>query len=180
MRIIIFGASGSGTTTLAKTLAEKLNWTHLDADNYYWEKTTPPFQKKVAKQKRNKNLQEDFLKSNQVIVSGSLATWESYWNTAFDLGVFLRIPAPIRMERLLKREEALYGEQLLHNPEIIANSKAFLDWAAQYDDPLFTGRSITQHKKWIEKLSCKVIELTGDLTNEERMGIVINNILSIS
>jgi len=36
--IIVFGASGSGTTTLAKELARVLNFAHFDADDYYWQK----------------------------------------------------------------------------------------------------------------------------------------------
>lgn len=180
MRVIVFGASGSGTTTLAKTLATALGWKHLDADDYYWEKTNPPFQEKVPLQKRNEHLKKDFLQSNKVIVSGSLVTWDPYWNTAFDLGVFLRIPKDIRLERLLDREKALYGDQLVHNKEIKAKSEAFIQWAKKYDDASFDGRSITQHQTWIKMLSCKVIEIEGDLRNDERMAIVTNNILTMS
>ena len=37
VRIHIFGASGSGTTTLAKALTKELCSTHLDTDDYFWE-----------------------------------------------------------------------------------------------------------------------------------------------
>ncbi|MEL6562135.1 MAG: AAA family ATPase [Bacteroidota bacterium] len=179
MRIIVFGASGSGTTTLAKALAEKWNWIHLDADEYYWKKTNPPFQIKLPKQERNKNLKYDFIKSEEVIVSGSLITWDEYWNTAFDLGVFLILPQNVRMERLKKREIELYGEKLKFEKEIISKSEEFLKWAEKYDDELFDGRSISQHKKWIELLDCEVIEI-GNLTNEERIEIVTEKIKNIT
>ena len=176
MKIIIFGASGSGTTTLAKSLAQQLNCIHLDADEYYWEKTDPPFQVKLPLEKRNENLKTDFHQNEQVIISGSLLTWGDYWNTAFDLGVFLRLPPSIRMERLQHREEVRYGTQLKTNPKIIQQSKDFLDWAARYDDAAFDGRSITQHKKWVQLLDCEVIEIKENLTNAERMNIVIEKI----
>jgi adenylate kinase family enzyme len=35
-RIHILGASGSGTTTLAKALANELGYKHFDTDDYYW------------------------------------------------------------------------------------------------------------------------------------------------
>lgn len=35
-RIHILGASGVGTSTLGKALADKLNYCHLDTDDYYW------------------------------------------------------------------------------------------------------------------------------------------------
>lgn len=176
LKIIIFGASGSGTTTLGKTLAKKLNSIHLDADDYYWEKTDPPFQIKVPVQKRNEELKNDLIESTEVVVSGSLITWGEYWNTAFDLGIFLRLPKNIRMKRLKKREVALYGEMLKSDEEIMAKSNEFLAWAEKYDDPSFEGRSITRHKRWIELLDCTVIEIEGDLTNDERLKRVIEGI----
>jgi hypothetical protein len=35
-RIHILGASGTGTTTLGKALADRLNCPHFDADRFYW------------------------------------------------------------------------------------------------------------------------------------------------
>ena len=40
--IHILGASGSGTTTLGRALAECLHYTHFDSDNYLWLPTDPP------------------------------------------------------------------------------------------------------------------------------------------
>jgi adenylate kinase family enzyme len=48
MRILITGASGSGTTTLGKTLASKLNWGFFEADDYYWLPTEPPYKKRES------------------------------------------------------------------------------------------------------------------------------------
>ena len=41
-RIHILGASGSGTTTLGRALAERLQCPHFDADDYFWVPTDPP------------------------------------------------------------------------------------------------------------------------------------------
>jgi hypothetical protein len=43
-RIHIFGASGSGVTTLAAATAERFgHHRHLDVDEFFWEPTVPPF-----------------------------------------------------------------------------------------------------------------------------------------
>jgi adenylate kinase family enzyme len=36
MKILIFGASGSGTTTVGKSLAEILDYIHMEVDDYYY------------------------------------------------------------------------------------------------------------------------------------------------
>ena len=41
-KIHVLGASGSGTTTIAKVLAKKLGYVHLDTDSYFWEETDIP------------------------------------------------------------------------------------------------------------------------------------------
>ena len=128
---------------------------------------------------RNENLKTDFRKNENVIVSGSLCTWSTFWDNAFDLGVFLRVPKDIRMKRLLNREIERYGEALNTNEKIKATSKEFLEWAATYDDQLGDGASIHQHKNWIEKMDCPVIEVTGDLTNKERLRIILEKINSV-
>jgi Shikimate kinase len=41
-RIHILGASGSGTTTLGRALAERLQYPHFDTDDSFWVPTDPP------------------------------------------------------------------------------------------------------------------------------------------
>ncbi|MEO9870293.1 AAA family ATPase [Ekhidna sp.] len=176
MKIHIFGASGSGTTTLANELADKLNYVHLDADEYYWRKTNPPFQEKIPLSERSNTLQLDFQKNVNVIVSGSLVTWGDYWVSAFDLAIFLLIPSEVRMRRLSKREQERYGDQLINDHTIADNSQAFLEWARKYDDPSFDGRSIKQHQDWIKKLTCKTLKITGDTSIEKRIQLVRESI----
>ena len=176
MKILIFGASGTGTTTLGRSLSENLGYTFLDVDDYYWKPTNPPFQEKIPLAERNQSLEEDYHASANVIISGSLVTWGDFWSTAFDLAIFLWLLPNIRLDRLQKREEDRYGKQLYENENQKEKSQAFLDWAAQYDDPTFKGRSIKQHEDWIRILDGQVLQLRGDLTNEERIAKVVQQI----
>lgn len=169
MKIVIFGGSGSGTTTLGKSLAKRLNWKYLDSDDYYWKPSNPPYQVKFSIEERHSNLERDFNALEKVVLTGSMATWGEHWATAFDLAIFLKIPASLRMERLTLREIERYGDKLKTDPIIIETSREFLDWARAYDNPNFDGKCITQHRNWIKKVSCPVLELDGDFTNEERI-----------
>jgi adenylate kinase family enzyme len=161
MKILIFGASGSGTTTLGKEIEKRTDFIHLDVDDYYWKKTELPFQEKIPLVERNENLKTDFKKYQNVTVSGSMISWGKEWETAFDLAVFIRLENNERMERLKKRETKRYGENLLNNKKIQQNSKAFLEWADQYENPNFDGRTLKVHNTWIELLNCKTLMIDG-------------------
>ena len=43
MRTLITGASGSGTSTLARSVAARLGIAVFDTDDYFWLPTSPPF-----------------------------------------------------------------------------------------------------------------------------------------
>ncbi|MEM1122342.1 MAG: AAA family ATPase [Bacteroidota bacterium] len=180
MKIHIFGASGSGTTTLGKALYEKLGYRHLDADDYYWERTDPPFQQKVPLSLRNQRITQDFLAQPDCIISGSMVSWGKEWASAFDLYVFLYVPPAIRLQRLKDRELTRYGDALFSDSTLQQNSAAFLDWASQYDDSTFQGRSLTIHLEWISRLDGRVLRIEGDRTVGERVGLVLGELENIT
>ncbi|UII24294.1 AAA family ATPase [Fulvivirga ligni] len=176
MKILIIGASGNGTTTLAGEIAKNSAFTHLDADNYYWKKTEVPFTEKESLQDRNDHLKSDLSKVENAVVSGSLISWGHEWKSYFDLVVFIYLPNAIRMQRLRQREQQRYGEKLITDDLTRRNSEAFLTWAEQYDDPDFTGRSFKIQEQWLREVSGTVIWLEGELELEEKVEEVFNHI----
>lgn len=179
MKLHIFGASGPGTTTLGKKLAQLLNCKHLDADDYYWEPTDPAYQHKVPPALRNERITRDFERHETVIISGSLVSWGKRWESAFNLAVFLYLPHTLRMERLKEREVRRYGDLLRTNKTAISNYKAFLQWAAQYDDETFDGRSLKRHEQWMDRLQCPTLRIEGDTTVTERAKLVVERMHSM-
>src|SRR5215471_7106483 len=112
-RIHIFGASGSGTSTLGSALAQHLQYQHLDSDNYYWLPTNPPFQIKRDIEERQKLLLDDLSASDSWVLSGSLCKWGDIAIPLFDVVVFLWLPSDIRFARLRNRESQRYGEEAI-------------------------------------------------------------------
>lgn len=164
MRILVTGASGAGTTTLGRALAQALGCRTLDADYYYWFPTEPPFRDKRDRLERRAMLEQD-LATDPVVVSGSVMDWGPKIEDAFDLIVFLTLPAEIRIARLQAREEAL-GRV---DPK-------FLEWAAQYDSGTQAGRSRLRHERWLAMRKSPVLRIDGDTSVEERVRRVLEAI----
>lgn len=176
MKINLLGASGAGATTLGKALEQKLGWKYLDSDDYYWQKTNPPYEVKVPLAARNKAFLQDIAQHNPVVASGSMVTWGTHWKQIFDLVVFLYVPPDIRMQRLKNREQQRYGNLLAGNPVIHQKMVDFLDWAAQYDNEAFDGRTIVQHQQWLQQLTCPILKIEGDFSTEERINKIVYQI----
>lgn len=162
MRIHLTGASGTGTTTLGAALAAALEAVHLDADDYYWLPSEPPFLQKRAAEQRLAALHAQLQAAPCSVLSGSIVGWGAPVEDAFDLIVFLQLDAAIRVERLRQREVARLGHA----------DPAFLAWAAQYDEGPPEGRSLAKHRRWLAARSCPVLTLAGDLSVAERVARV--------
>lgn len=158
-QIHIFGASGSGCSSLGQALAEKLELSFFDADDYYWQKTEPPFILKNSPEHRVKHLLSDISETEGWIISGSLVSWGDAFVPLFSKAIFLSLPAEIRLERLRQREKQRFGERIEKGGDRYEASQAFLDWAALYDTAGKNIRSLAMHEAWIKKLPCKVIRL---------------------
>jgi adenylate kinase family enzyme len=68
-RIHILRASGSGTTTLGRVLAEHLHFPHFDTADYFWQPTDPPFTQRECTA-RQQLLMDDITAQDSWVVSG--------------------------------------------------------------------------------------------------------------
>ena len=161
-RIHIFGASGSGTTTIANMACAKLDYSHFDSDSYFWLPTSDPFTQERPQEERISLMENDLSNCGYWILSGSLTGWGDVLIPLFDLVVFVYVPQSLRMERLAKRERERYGGKMLPGGSKYEDSKTFLAWAASYDLGTQNGRSLYKHEKWLEGIGCRVIKVIND------------------
>ena len=169
-RILITGASGSGTITLGRALATRLTGVFYDGDDYYWVPTDPPFQRKQDPAIRLSRLLQDLQNVSPAVLAGSILNWGLELEESFSLIVFLTVPAEIRVVRLREREVQRSGRV----------DPAFLAWAGQYDEGTLQGRSLSKHEKWLAKRSCPVLRIDGDTSTECRLAQVLDVLNSTS
>lgn len=171
--IHIFGASGSGTTTLGRALGEHLPHTVLDGDDYFWahkfDETRPP-------EERVKLLRADMKRHDPWILSGAICGWGDAFKSEFDLVVFLYVPAKERLHRLKAREYDRYGAEILPGGHLHEQSNAFMEWAALYDHAGEEVRSLKLHERWMEDVKCPILKIEGVHSVEERVQIVLRQL----
>ena len=96
-RLHILGASGSGTTTLARAVADAWSAPHADADDYFWLPTDPPFVEKRPEADRVALMQQVFLPRDAWVLSGSMLGWGETVVARCDAVVFLTLDADERI-----------------------------------------------------------------------------------
>jgi adenylate kinase family enzyme len=161
-RIHILGASGAGTTTLGRALAQRLAAPHFDTDDFFWVPTDPPYRFKRPVHERLRLLQEMLGGRRDWVLSGSLDGWGDPLAPQFDLVVWLDTPTELRLARLRAREGARYGDAAIAaGGPMHAEHMDFLDWAAGYDTAARDGRNRQRHIAWLADLSCPALRLDG-------------------
>jgi adenylate kinase family enzyme len=161
-RVHIMGASGSGTTTLGRALADALVIPHHDTDDYYWLPTTPPYRDKREPADRLRLMHEMFLGRNEWVLSGALGDWGEPIVPSFDLVVFLTVPPQTRLQRLRDREARRFGKDAVGpGGWRYRETEDFIEWASHYDDGTREGRSRVRHEAWLATLRCPVVRLDG-------------------
>lgn len=159
-RVHITGASCSGVTTLGLALADKLEVRHMDVDDFYWIPTDPPFTIKRHPEERVRLIRQE-LPEDGWVLTGSFLGWGDALIGDIKTIVFVDTPTPVRMKRLLERESERFGDRIKPGGDMYETHNAFREWASQYDDPTFTGRSRARHEAWLGAQRVPVLRVNG-------------------
>ena len=159
--IHIFGASGSGTSTLGKKICDELGYRFMDTDDYFWLPTDPKFTAKRDVKERLAMMKKDIQCAENAVISGSLADWGDALIPYFTLAVRLETAADIRISRLLQRERERFGTRIDSGGDMFEQHQDFIAWARAYDTGGPAMRSKAKHDQWQKLLPCKLIELDG-------------------
>ena len=170
-RVLVLGATASGTTTLARALADRWSVPHADTDDYFWVPSDPPFVEKRDEARRLELMQELFLPRRAWVLSGSVMGWGESLLDHVDVLVFCSLDPDVRLERLRAREAVRYGDRIRAGGDLATTHEEFVTWAAGYEVPDFPGRSRTLHEAWMTRFSGPVVRVdterpVGDLVAE--------------
>ncbi len=177
--IHLFGASGSGTTTLGRAVSEAAGLCHLDTDNYYWLPTDPPFTQKRPIPERLAMMNADIDAAERgAVISGSLTGWGDPLIQRFTLAVRVVTATEVRLARLEAREYARFGDRIREGGDMYGEHQRFLAWAAQYDTGDVTMRSKACHDAWQGMLPCPVVTVEGAGDLQENLALIMEQMAS--
>ena len=161
-RLHLLGASGSGTTTLGRMLANHWAVPHADADDYFWVPSDPPYVERRPDADRVALMRTMFVPREAWVLSGSVLGWGEEVAGECDAVVFLTLDPVERLRRLEARERVRQEGRVVDE----AAWAEFLEWARGYDDPAFGGRSRAGHERWLATLDLPVLRLDSAAPRE--------------
>jgi len=180
MGIIIFGASGAGSTTLGKEVAQRLHFQYLDIDDYLWRSDTAiPLTVTRPPEERTELLMNDVRKHPNFVISGTIFNNSKLFEHLFNLAVFISTPAEICAERVRTREHAHWGERVLPGGDMYKTTRFhgdigdYIASAQRYETAEVSKFGRKLHEQWISELPCPVIRVDGMKSISENANWII-------
>ena len=174
--IHLFGASGSGTSTLGRYIAQQSGCYFMDTDDYFWAPTDPPYTTTRPVTERLELIRRDIGLHERAVLSGSIVDWGDELIPLFTLAVRVGTPTPVRIERLRKRERDKFGGRIDPGGDMYDNHNNFIKWAASYDDGGTDMRSKAKHDEWQKLLQCPLVIVDGSQPVETNWEIIIRHL----
>lgn len=127
-KIIIFGNSASGKSTLAKELSQKHQSVHLDLDTLAWLPTDPP--QRAPMSESIKTIDEFMLANQNWVIEGCYADLLSHVSKFADQAIFMNLSVEQCQQNAKNRpwEKHKYESKSAQD----ANLPMLLSWIADY------------------------------------------------
>lgn len=175
-RILIIGASGTGTTTLGKRISTKLELPFIDLDELFWLESEIPFTKFRNTEQLKEIVNDKIYSKNEWLISGDPSLWNVGIEDKINYLIFLKAPTDIRISRLEQRYNNHYGiASRVKGNLIFENHQSFIKWTMQYNTGGITGRTKDKQELWISNLNCIIFETNSD----KELDLLMENALKI-
>lgn len=151
--IIVFGANGSGKSTIAREVVNILNFKHMDIEDYHFEKSEIPYTIERSHEDCLKLMLADIKKNRSFVISAVTGDFGGTILQMYELAVFISAPIELRIKRIEQREYAKHGERILKGGDMYEQHLKFVDFVS--------SRSLSKIERWGETLVCPVIRIDG-------------------
>ena len=166
--ICVCGLNGSGKTTLGAALAKKLNFKHMDIENYYCTQTENPYASARSREEVEVLLLEDVRNNPCFVFSAVNGNMKHEINSCYDLVVYLEVPQEIRMKRIRLRAIDKFGDRVLPGGDMYEQEEKFFEFAQK--------RTPAKIECWLQTLTCRVVRLDGSKPVKDNIKALIERI----
>ncbi|TCT11616.1 shikimate kinase [Natranaerovirga pectinivora] len=163
--IIVFGANGSGKSTIARELAEVLNYKYMDIEEYHFIESEIPYTKARTREECLNLMLEDINTHKNFVLSAVTGDFDDYIESMYSFAVLLVAPLEIRIDRVKRRAFVRHGERISEGGDMYKQHLEFVEFVRT--------RTSDRIAQWNEKLKCPVITIDSTKPISENIELIV-------
>ena len=168
-RIIICGLNGSGKTTLGRELAKRINYIHKDVEDYYFNNSGQyKYEQARSKDEVSKEIEKDFDEHENIIFTSCKGDYGNIGSKC-DLAIYICLDRETRLNRVKERSYKQFGDRVLEGGDLYEKEAEFREMVYNKDESVV--------ESWFDSLKCKKMKIDGTKEIEEKIEIIIRNII---
>lgn len=169
--IIIFGANGSGKSTVGREVARVLKFKYMDIEAYHFIESVIPYTAVRPRQECLDLMLADIEKYHSFVMTAVTGDLGEQISSMYEFAVFLSAPLELRIERIKQRTYEQYRERVCAGGDMYEQNLRFIDFVA--------SRSLIKIEQWTETLKCPVIQIDGTNPVHENTEVIVREYLSV-
>lgn len=169
--IIVFGANGSGKSTIGRELARVLNYKFMDHEDYAFAESDIPYTVERSREVCLRLMLDDINQYGSFVLCAVTGDFCEEITAMYKFAVYLSAPQEIRMERIKQRAVDRYGDRVREGGDMYERQTAFLDFAAK--------RPLDGIEQWAKTLTCPVMRVDSTKPVSENVALIVEEYLSI-
>lgn len=163
--IIVFGANASGKSTIAKELANVLNYKHMDIEEYHFIESEVPYTKTRTREKCLRLMLKDISTYKNFVLSAVTGDFGEEIESKYSFAVLLSAPLEMRINRVKHRAFLKHGERVNKNGDMWKQHIEFLEFVKTQSSDRIT--------QWKRKLKCPVITIDTTKPISENIKLIV-------
>ena len=166
MGLIICGMNGSGKSTLGRALAETLGWRFIDNEDLYFPKADPahPFAVERTQEEVERLLLAEVRRDERFVFAAVRGNYGAAVLPYYKAAVLVEVPRDIRLERVMARSFAKFGEHMLPGGDLYESEKRFYDLVAARPEDYAT--------RWLDTVDIPVLRVDGTRPVGENVALI--------
>jgi shikimate kinase len=169
--IIVFGANGSGKSTIGRELARVLSYKYMDHEDYAFVKSDIPYTVERSREECLRLMLADINEYGSFVLCAVTGDFCDEISSMYEFAVYLSALLEIRMERIKQRAVERYGDRVSEGGDMYERQAAFLDFASK--------RPLDRIEQWAMTLTCPIMQVDTTKPVSENVELITEEYLRL-
>ena len=170
--IIVCGLNGSGKSTFARALADRIQYIYKDIEDYYFPNRcyNEYYSEPKSRDQVSAAMLKDLCCYEKMVIAAVKADYSNEISEMFTKAIYIQTPKNIRLKRVKERSFKKFGSRMQEGGDLYERETAFFDFVEKRSDSLV--------EDWLLHLSVPVYVIDGTRPVDENIEYILGSFIS--